>query len=463
MAEIEKLLASPTKRFFVEMFTRDIELDEAILDLLDNCVDGVLRADGYDPDAPFPYKNKYAHLRFSANEFTITDNCGGIPEDILPTAFRLGRPYGVKDNTDLPTVGFYGIGMKRAIFKLGRECSIVSRTKTAGFSVTFPKKWFTDEKDWELPIEMLKGDAKNPGTTITVRHLLPEMVKAFDSPVGFVDSFRGKVGQYYSVLMEKGFEVKINEKTVPPLPITFKSSDFKNSAKRIAPYLFEGKVDGVDVELVCGFYSPYSHDDDEDPTEFKADEAGWTVICNDRVVLYKDKTILSGWGDGTPNYHPQFRQIAGVAIFSSTNPKLLPVKTTKEGIDGNSPVYLKVRKKMRDGLRKFTSFTNRLKRIPAKDRKELFRKTDNVDLKTIRNQKADIPTKRWTKDASLGGRVFEPDLPKFGDDQARIIRYTRNLADIRRVSDFLFDSPDKNPSDVGAECFDRANEEAKAK
>ena len=33
--------AGPTKAFFVRMLTRDIELADAILDLLDNCVDGV--------------------------------------------------------------------------------------------------------------------------------------------------------------------------------------------------------------------------------------------------------------------------------------------------------------------------------------------------------------------------------------------------------------------------------------
>ena len=35
--------ASPTKAFFVQMLTRDIDLKAAILDLLDNCVDGIHR------------------------------------------------------------------------------------------------------------------------------------------------------------------------------------------------------------------------------------------------------------------------------------------------------------------------------------------------------------------------------------------------------------------------------------
>ncbi|MBF0956152.1 MAG: hypothetical protein HXK15_07140, partial [Actinomyces sp.] len=35
--------ASPTKQFFVSMLTRDIGLADAILDLLDNCLDGAMR------------------------------------------------------------------------------------------------------------------------------------------------------------------------------------------------------------------------------------------------------------------------------------------------------------------------------------------------------------------------------------------------------------------------------------
>lgn len=38
-----KAQGAPTKEFFVGMLTRDIELSDAILDLLDNCLDGVIR------------------------------------------------------------------------------------------------------------------------------------------------------------------------------------------------------------------------------------------------------------------------------------------------------------------------------------------------------------------------------------------------------------------------------------
>ena len=43
MNKDERIDASPVKSFFIEMLTRDIDLVDAILDLLDNCVDGILR------------------------------------------------------------------------------------------------------------------------------------------------------------------------------------------------------------------------------------------------------------------------------------------------------------------------------------------------------------------------------------------------------------------------------------
>ena len=42
----ESVSALPVKSFFVTMLTRDIHLADAVLDLLDNCVDGILRAKG---------------------------------------------------------------------------------------------------------------------------------------------------------------------------------------------------------------------------------------------------------------------------------------------------------------------------------------------------------------------------------------------------------------------------------
>jgi hypothetical protein len=74
--------ASPTKRFFVSMLTRDINLADAILDLLDNCLDGARRlADGGNVD----YAQHFVKTQLVADHFSIEDNCGGIPLKVAKT------------------------------------------------------------------------------------------------------------------------------------------------------------------------------------------------------------------------------------------------------------------------------------------------------------------------------------------------------------------------------------------
>ena len=67
----ESVDASPVKSFFVSMLTRDIQLEEAILDLLDNCVDGILRSKG--SSGPRPYDGFKADITFGADSFSIHD------------------------------------------------------------------------------------------------------------------------------------------------------------------------------------------------------------------------------------------------------------------------------------------------------------------------------------------------------------------------------------------------------
>ena len=104
MSKIAK--GTPTKEFFVGMLTRDIELSDAILDLLDNCLDGVVRQKkNIDKrSAANYYADYYSHITIDHNSFTIEDNCGGIPIEIAEKyAFRMGRSADKID--DLPTVG----------------------------------------------------------------------------------------------------------------------------------------------------------------------------------------------------------------------------------------------------------------------------------------------------------------------------------------------------------------------
>src|SRR5262249_24117935 len=147
---------------------------------------------------------------------------------------------------------------------------------------------------------------------------------------------------------------------VKPTPFTLRTIEIdKDYEEGIAPYAFRAEFGEVMVELLIGFYRvPPDMVDDEDESRTAEDQAGWTVLCNDRAVLYRDKTMLTGWGEAdVPSYHPQFSTIAGIVRFWSKTPTLLPITTTKHGVDASSEIYLETKDKMREGLKKFTSFT----------------------------------------------------------------------------------------------------------
>ncbi|MBD2603333.1 ATP-binding protein [Scytonema hofmannii FACHB-248] len=468
--------ASPTKNFFVEMLTRDIDLEDSILDLLDNCVDGIQRIIKDRPSSDKPYQNFWAKITFSSEVFKIEDNCGGIPLEAQHYAFRMGRPTDII-NGNTYTIGTYGIGMKRAIFKMGRSSKIISKTENDSFKVTINPEWLTSDS-WELPIERIQHSLPENGTAIEVTHLRDGIVTQFSSPQSpLLNSLVGKISHHYSYIINKGFTVFVNGLKVPLISLNLlwdgvEKINSKNAA--IAPYLYEARKDDVEIRLAVGFYrSIASEDEVNDETEGirrSSDTAGWTIICNDRVVLYCDKTRLTGWGEATvPSYHPQFIAISGVIHFRSKDARSLPITTTKRGIDAASDIYLYVKDFMREGLKIFTSYTNKWKKnIP--EEKEIVSKAKTDDPNVIFEaipEEVWKPVKKRTSDSKSFSteRKFTPTLPvpeaKNTGNRRNNISFARPSKEIEIVAEYLFEDSEREPSEVGNECFERILREAK--
>lgn len=451
--------AFPAKRFFVEMLTRDIELQDAILDLLDNCVDGAMRQNkGKSPNAKLPYKGYTAWITFDGDSFTLTDNCGGIPRSLAEDyAFRMGRQDSNRD-PELATVGVYGIGMKRAIFKMGRAATVTSQTATdTGFVVEIDSGWLEDDKNWNLPITAAPNALDKPGTIIKVTELMEGISRLLSNDTDFHKELEKSISAYYGYIIEKGFTVFLNNKKIVPVQVEL-LFDKDNSDKKesIIPYGYKLEADGISVELVVGIYRNLPSEAEEDdalkghPT---TERAGWTIVCNDRVVLHADKTRVTGWGEaGVPSYHTQFISIAGVVIFRSNDPAKLPITTTKRGIDGNSYLYLNVKEYMREGLKLYTDFTNKWKGSSS-EQNDLKSKASTSSAENIINLLAD---KNWSKvSKGMGGTRFRPTLPTpKEEDPFKQIRFSRKKSDIALVSDYLFENTTTAPGEVGAQCFD---------
>jgi hypothetical protein len=458
----KKVLAEPTKQFFMHMLTRDIELKDAILDLLDNCIDGAMRSKEkptLESGVPEEYEGYWAKIELTKSHFKISDNCGGISLDTaVDYAFRMGRPDQAIDS-DIPSIGMYGIGMKRAIFKMGDEAKVTSFTDAHKFEVSIPKNWGS-KTDWSFEIDAPSQTLAENGTQILITSLHDKVSDAFsDSENYFFEQLRSDIETHFAYLMQKGFKIYINDHEIRPKPINLIFSD------KIEPYLFTLEYEGVTVKAIIGFRGAPPTDEDleeEIKEKRRSHDAGWTVICNDRAVLVNDKTRITGWGDPpVPAYHTQFINITGVIEFSSNNANLLPLTTTKRGIDGNSEVYLAVKNFMKEGIKIFTDHTNKWKNDREAEQ-ELFKESSALLAKDaiskIEAYDEDLFSKPRVKidsDKNANTKKYIPKLPVpvSNNPNAKII-FSRPKVEVKEISEFFFESPNMKPSAIGEKCFD---------
>ena len=451
--------AAPVKSFFVSMLTRDIKLEEAILDLLDNCVDGILRSKQVKSDKP--YDGKWAEISFDGCTFEIADNCGGIPGDLSKYAFRMGRD--PKRELDAKgVVGVYGIGMKRAIFKMGKSCEITTRSGNDEYEVSITPEWVEDEDDWNIPVSPKSTSMKEDGTIIIVRDLYNGITARFEEDQeSFQAALLDIISSHYAFIIDKGFKVTVNGKVVKSRwrGLLFADPQTK-SDKAIQPFIYRAKTDkGVEVFVAVGFTMPIpSQDeviDEQDEKRYSAEEAGWTVICNDRAVLYCDRTELTGWGEaGIPRYHGQFIAISGIVEFRCDNPAELPTTTTKRGVDASSVLYLQVKNKMREGMKLFTDYTNRWKGR-AEETRVQFAVGKPLSLAETKAKASDLKFNSATRSIP-GASQYRPPLPapRQPNPRSRRISFTKEVDEIAIVAEHLFGDAQAKPSDVGEKCFD---------
>lgn len=455
---VDTLSAEPVKEFFVDMLTRDIQLEDAILDLLDNCVDGVVRSVGKRGlRNAEPYDGFFAHIKLSGTKFTITDNCGGISDERRTYAFQMGASPRGRD-LSLPTVGTYGIGMKRAMFKMGRNCTVETKTETNEYAVSFSPAWFADPNNWRVEVSHGATALDEHGTRITVS-ALRDGVKDQLGHQGFVERLRDQIATHYALILAKGFSVTINGDPVRGKPLRLR---FSKGDSGVRPYIYKGAKDGVQIFMVVGFTVPIPSESEANSDTgamaqgtYQATEAGWSVICNDRTVLYMDKTALTGWGEGTvPRYHNQFIAISGVVEFRSDNASKLPMTTTKRGIDASSELYLDVKQKMREGMKLFTDFTNKWKGPTlATKGKEMIRDAEPLELPELKSKAEKLSLRTVSRGEGSQYKPRLPEPPSHDDGNVRIA-FSRPQDEVAELADKLFGDPNTKPAMVGERCYE---------
>lgn len=431
---------SPTKDFFVRMITRDISLTDCILDLVDNAIDGARRIarSEIEQGQPAPLQRFKVSITLTPSKLEIRDNCGGISlSDAIDYAFHFGRRRDAPQDIN-GSIGLYGIGMKRAIFKMGRYAKVESVTSGDKFSVIIDvDTWLKKPEDnWDFDIESLES-TDPAGTRITVEKLHESSAVAF-ADRSFLNILIRTMARDYAFVMNKGIEIEASTPTevfvVPKYDYKIKEGDV------LAPAILEYDDDEVKVRLVAGLLSDLPVDI---PDEFRPDETdvyGWYVICNDRLVVAGDKSAVTVWGnnDDFPGWHPQYNGFGGFTFMTSKDASKLPWRTTKREVDVDNPVYKRALVKMKEMTRQFIKYSNDRKNDPEAA-KEMEKATPTVNVLAVRTT---APVMKL------------PDIVNVpGKEKTVTVCYPKSEEQVKRAKDTMGDFTMSN-RELGSKAFD---------
>ena len=250
MNELNVIEGNPTKTFFIEMITRDISIRDAILDLLDNSIDGANRLNSDS------YQNLFIEITLDKDNFIVKDNCGGFSlETAKKYAFRFGRPDDAPETQG--SVGRFGIGMKRALFKIGKNFEVESKHTDDHFKVIVDVNVWRNKKktivskdksleveDWDFnyaEINESNADLEEDGTYIKVTDLYDEVSDLF-SDEEFLIGLENDIEKLLNFSLEKGIGISLNGKSLQGKNIVI----FKDKS---IPYIAEGVKDKVNYGI----------------------------------------------------------------------------------------------------------------------------------------------------------------------------------------------------------------------
>ncbi len=431
--------ASPTKDFFIHMLVKDIDLTQAISDLVDNSIDGAKKVRGNSA-----YEGLKIEIQVNKDFFSISDNCGGIDVEIARRyAFRFGRvsEAGFVDYS----VGRFGVGMKRAIFKLGNYFSVASKTQNSKFTIEQDiQDWASRTDDWSFSFSELEENCDFPieetGTTIKVANLHEGIEQEFG-----LENYRTRLindlAEDHQISLNKGLSITVNDiSLVNPQIYLLSSQHIRPAYKNTV--MSRGELT---VRLFTGVIKTTESEKRLDP-----EKAGWSIFCNERLILKNDKSTSTGWGseNSNPSFHNDFARFRGFTFFESSNPELLPWNTTKSGIDLEHPSYRRVRQEMANSMKPVIKFLRKLAReIKNNDVKDeptpleqLLREAQPANIEDILA-------------ISEGNFFYDPEEAAKLDkkEKWRTIQYQKSESDIEKVKETL---GVETLSEIGSITFD---------
>ncbi len=436
--------AYPRKSFFIEMFTKDISLEDCILDLIDNSIDGMIRSrhlklssitnrmlQASRGSASSKTTLPWVKVFYSQEKLSIEDNCGGIDLDLaLTEAFNFGHSPDHRSGY----LGAYGVGLKRALFKIGNEFLIKSKTLKNGFSCHLKvPDWLQKDDgpdDWRIPVNHEKNadGLKSAGTVVEVFDLHDEVKMRLRQ--GTIEKvLYDSISKTYSFFLDRFVHIYLNGVDVVPFNIPL------GNPKGGSASFEEIEENGVKIRIFATMADPGPR------KRYTQENSGWYIVCNGRVVLPADKSEMTGWGTpGMPTFHDKYRGFVGVVSFEAEDPSLLPWTTTKRALNSESRAYIQVRSRMVAAARPVINFLN--KKYPS-----------DPDITPAERDLTDSVTgTSLGKLAADGKRGFKPPISEKKATTSTRVQYNAEKSDLDKIRTHLR-KPDMHANRIGEHTF----------
>jgi hypothetical protein len=429
----------PTKRLFIETVTKDASIQACAFDLFDNAVDSYL--------THRLTERRLIKADFDKHEFTIYDSCGGISRhQLINEVFRFGL---VSRAPSVPTIGIYGIGLKRAIFKMGRRIRFESDDgkdySCLNLNVDeWVKKGEKTLSDWSIPLteygksRLRRND--NPYTRIEITHLSDETKETFTA--AFAERFKQKVREYYTLFIRDRIDVIINGEKQPSIPIEIKVRP------GYTPGASEASFDGVTSKVICWV----AYKEEARRMVKERGRQGWNVFMNQRLILHDNVGPETGWsGEAAelPKYHSLFNEFRGLVFLSSKDPSRLPVNTTKDAFDHGHGVYWQVLRQMMEVAKPVVKFLSRKYPKQKEAIDEIEEETEDL---IKRDQRATEPPQTITVAQVPAESHFKVPLKMVHTTPKTVrIQYDKPRDRVTKLKKVL---SAKSASETGSESFD---------
>lgn len=340
MAE-ETIKSGPTKTLFIDIITRDIDVKDCILELIDNCVDSYKRHNITD--------RRKIEITFNSEKFEIFDTCGGIEQDILENKAFI---FGVDElKREKGTLGLYGIGMKRALFKIGKNISVETDNGEKNNTLNIDVNEWKKLQEWDFKGDFVDAKSKEEGgyTKICITDLNEICKDKFSNQV-FINSISEIVSKMYTFFIQKNIDFSLNGSIINPFNIDINFED------QLQPNRFQEVYKGIGIDIICHIV----------PKKETRGEGriGWNIFVNKRLILSDDTTKFTGW-DGNqkgllPSYHSLYNPFRGLVFLSADDPALLPLNTSKNGLNIDDKNYYYILSKMVEVARPLINYLTKI-------------------------------------------------------------------------------------------------------